>query len=279
MIVAYRPDIITEPLAEELARIGWQTRQVSDPGLHVADGTADIALGPALGYGEHLGGLDFGLLPNFGVTLSGITGLLRIAFRPGGSELTKLAVRSTAQLETIAAGLVLIEKHDIEPEFVEVGEEGDYASMLEEGVDGAVLSGGDALASALRKVGGLDLGDEWEDLTGEPFPYLLAWGNSTRITEREVREFQGARDRFLLSLPDLAARSEQPELLEALHQAYLSGQVQFSIAPEDLPTTLNPLFHYAFYHGIIQDIPTIKMVPPQERTEDGDGGVGSDTVH
>ncbi len=278
MNIAYRPDLFSTLLADELKRRGWNVIEENDPGRLITSGSADIALGPALGYARHLGLVEYGLIPEFGLTLRGFSGLLRLAFRPGNAELTRIAVRSSGDFESLAAGLIMIEKHDIEPEFVEVGPDADLQVMLDSG-DGAVLGGAEALASAIASLGGLDIGDEWEDLTEHPFPYLLAWGNSAKVTEANVIEFLAARDQVVLSLPDLAARSERPEILEALHRAYLGGETSFTLQREEAAEVLNPLYHYLFYHGLITDLPSIKFVPPPESGTEESEDVDLGTLH
>ena len=278
MKVAYRPDLVTSVLASELTTAGWELSEDEDPGRRVADGSADIAIGPADGYARHLGLVDYGLIPDFGVTLHGMSGLLRLAFRPGNSDLSRIAVRSSDDFESVAAGIVLIEKHEIEPEFLEVGVDADLESILEK-ADGVVLGGADAIASTLSSLGGLDLGDEWEDLTESPLPWLLAWGNSTNVGDSEVATFLKARDRMLLSLPDTAASSNTPELYEALHRAHLGGAASFALPRDEAAEVLNPLYHYLFYHGLISDLPTIKFVPPPPEKEAPDQGRATGTVH
>lgn len=261
MILAYRPDIVATPIAEALAEKGWQTTPEADPGKLIADGKADVAIGPALGYGRHLGLIDYALVPGFALMINGPSSLIRLVFPPGRSDLRKIAVRSRREMETVLAGIVLMEKHELEPEFVDAPASSDLDEMLAM-ADGAVVWGEESLRSAAAGRSALDLPDEWIDMTGESLPWLLAWGRVDRVGDGTLEELRQVREEFSLRLPDraLADRSAQTAL-ELLHRSMLTEAVSFDLDPEEASARLTPFFHYAFYHGIITDIPTIKHLP------------------
>ena len=260
MKAAFRPDIIATEIAASLRRKGWETVEDADPVRLVASGSAEVAIGPALGYGRHLGLVDYGLIPGFAVMLNGPSGLIRLAFPPGRSELSRIAVRSLKQMETIVAGLVLLEKYDIEPDFFDADPEADLDTLLAD-ADGVVLWGEESLRSEVEGRSALDLGDEWVDMTGEPLPWVLAWGRSDVVREGAIEDLREGLDEFSRRLPDLAAASGSREAVERLHQRVLSGAVDLGISPEEASDRLAPFFQFAFYHGIISDIPTIKHLP------------------
>lgn len=260
MKAAYRPDIISTAVAASLQRRGWETIEDADPGRLIASGGAEVAIGPAIGYGRHLGLVDYGLIPGFAVMLNGPSGVIRLAFPPGRSELTRIAVGSLREMETIVAGLVLIEKYDIEPNFVEV-DAGSGADGIPEDVDGRILWGEESLRSELQGMSALDLGDEWVDMTSEPLPWILAWGRSNTVREGAIDDLRGALGEFAREIPTHAAAPQSRELFERLHQKVLSGAIEIGIDPATAAERLAPFFHFAFYHGIISDIPTIKHLP------------------
>ena len=265
MRLAYISELLTEPIAEELRKKGWETVASANPGADLAAGKADLVLAPALDYGRHLGVVDYALVPDFGIIARGITGLMRIAFPAGRETLSSIAVRSMKSASSILAGIILIEKHGIEPDFVEVSEETDLA-VLFEAADGAVLSGDMAINSLPYHPMALDLSDEWEDLTESPLPYLLAWGRVGAVPQEAIDEVLKARDQMTLTFPDRIAQSASPEGLQMIYERYLAGDIQFSLPREEASEILTPLFHYPFYHGIISDIPTIKFLDEEPET-------------
>jgi predicted solute-binding protein len=260
MKAAFRPDIISDAVAASLRRRGWETIEDSDPGRLIATGAAEVAIGPAIGYGRHLGPVDYGLIPGFGVMLDGPSGMVRLAFPPGRSELTRIAVRSLLEMETIVAGLVLIEKYDIEPEFVEVAAEIGLDDIPSD-TDGMILWGEESIRSELLGESALDIGDEWVDMTGEPLPWLLAWGRSDTVREGAIDDLNESLGDFALEIPTHAAPPESRDLYERLHQKILSGAIEIGLDKDNAAGQLAPFFHFAFYHGIISDIPTIKHLP------------------
>ena len=270
MIVAHTGDPVAEGIAAHLAARGYESIRSDDPGRLVAASKASIAIGDPLGFARNLGLAETALVPGAGLILDGLTGYVRLAFRPGIQEIKRIASRNVDRTDSIVAGLVLIEKHGIEPEFVALGSEADLPLMLENS-DGAVIDGIDALGSHRRRESGLDLAEEWQDLADAPLPYVLVWGSVDAVTQGVVDEIGAAAESFRLSLPDLAARHDDPEAIEALHEAVLSGSIGFDLSEETAGELLTPLYHYAFYHGVIDDIPSIRFLPISEE-ESADAG-------
>ena len=269
MRLLYTPELLTEPIAEELRRKGWDTAPSDDPGAELAVGKADLVIAPALDYGRYLGLIDYALVPDFGIITQGMAGLIRIAFGPGRENLSSIAVNRIKDAATILAGIMLIEKHGIEPSFVEFEKEADLPVMLE-AADGALLSGDRAIRSLTSHPMALDLSDEWEDMTETPLPYMLAWGRIGHVPEESLKEFLEARDKMTLTFPDRIAQEEENSGLQLIYEKYLEGTIRFTLKREEANDILAPLFHYSFYHGIIQDIPTIKFLdeePSQSEEE------------
>ena len=273
MRLAYIQEALTEPIAEELRKRGWETIPSTNPGDDIVKKEADIAIGSALDYARHLGIVDYALVPDFAIITQGIAGMMRIAFSPGRESLSSIAVRSTTDASTIIGGIVLIEKHGIEPNFVEVEDGADLAVMLE-AADGAILSGDKAIDSLAYHSMALDLTDEWEDMTEAPLPYMLAWGREGEVPEEALAELLNARDQMTLTFPDRIAQLENAKGLQLIYEGYLAGNIQFSVTKEEAREILTPLFHYPFYHGVIEDIPATKFLddiaedPPQQTEEE-----------
>lgn len=263
MRLAYHRSFLTEPLAAALERRGWDVRAFDDPGEELVAGRADVVVGLALDYARGLGAIDYALVPGFAITARGFAGVMTIAFRPGLETISSLAVKSPNDAATMTAAILLMEKHDIEPALVEVGSDADLSLMLD-AADCALLEGDDAVFAPPGLSSQLDLADEWEDMTEVPLPYVLAWGVVGQVPQAALDEFIVARDEAVLSLPDYAVQSRNPEGANRVYQAYLRGDIRFELTPEEAGDVLNPLYHYAFYHGIASDIPTIKFLPDGE---------------
>lgn len=272
MRLLYTQEFLTQPIAEALARRGWEVLPSSNPAADLVAGRADVVIAPALDYGRHLGMVDYSLVPGFGILAGGFAGIAKIVFRTGLETISTLAVKNAEDASAIVAGMLLVEKHGIEPRFVETSPEADLAVMLE-AADCALLSGDDAIFAPASLTNLLDVADEWEDTTEQFLPYMLAWGRTGEIPQAALDEFLTARDEGVLTLADRAAQHAHSEAANALYQRYLRGDIRFALHPEETQEVLDPLFHYAFYHGIISDIPSVKFLPG-ELPEDSQTGTG-----
>lgn len=272
MRLLYTPEFMLDPIAEDLASRDWDVGHSDNPGADLVEGKADIVITPALDYGRHLGMVDYALIPGFGVTAGGFAGVMKIVFNAGLETIDRLAVRDASHASVIIAQMLLVEKHGIEPDLVEVSGDADLSVMLEV-ADGALLSGDDALFSPASLTQVLDLADEWEDVNETFLPYALAWGREGIVPQPVIDEFLAARDQAVLTLADRSVgHTHQAEAAE-FYQRYLKGDIRYALTETEATDVLNPLFHYAFYHGIINDIPSIKFLPiePAEETPGTEG--------
>lgn len=263
MRLRYKDEFLLRPIADVLALRGWDVAPSTNPGEDLIEGRADLVLAPALDYGRFLGLVDYSLVPGFGVTARGFAGIMKVVFNTGLGTISTLAVRNAHSAATLIATIILVEKHGIEPQLVEVEEDADISVMLEV-ADGALLTGDEAIFASPTLTNALDLADEWEDITEHALPYALAWGKTGRIPQAVLDEFLKARDEAVLTLADRTSGHEQAELAAAFYQRYLRGDIAYSLPEEEANDVLTPIFHYAFYHGIINDIPAIKYLPGED---------------
>ncbi len=263
MRLRYTKEFLIDPIVDVLARRGWDVAPSANPGQELMEGRADLVIGSALDYGRFLGVVDYSLVPDFGILLRGFASVLKIVFNTGLGTISTLAVRDAQSTAALMATIILVEKHGIEPRLVEVAEDADIAVMLEV-ADGALLAGDDAVFAPSTLTNALDLADEWEDITEQPLPYVLAWGKTGKIPQTTLDELLNAREEAVLTLADRTATHKQGNEAAAFYQRYLRGDILYTLPTEEATDVLTPLFHYAFYHGIINDIPSIKYLPGED---------------
>lgn len=262
MKFSYRQEFATEPIAEALRRRGWQTIPSDRPEEALLDASADIVMAPALEYGRSLGPVDYALVPGFGITTRGFAGLLKLVFNKGLVSFSSLAVKRADAAEALVARMILVEKHDIEPAIVSVAEDAALEEMLAV-ADAALLAGEDAVFRAGSSTSLLDLTDEWEDAMETPLPYMLAWGRVGMVPQSAIDELQSARDEAVLMFADRAAQHPMSSQANTFYQHYLRGAISYTFGEAEL-AAVDSFFRYAFYHSIITDIPTIKLLPDGE---------------
>lgn len=226
------------------------------------DGSADIVLAPALEYARALGLIDYALVPGIGITTRGFAGLLKLLFNKGLVGFSSLAVRRADAAETLVARMILVEKHDIDPKIVQLGEEATLETMLAS-ADSALLAGDDAIFNAGTSTSLLDLSDEWEDAMESPLPYMLAWGRIGAVPRQAIDEMQAARDEAVLLFADRAAQHPLSREANVFYQHYLRGAISYTFGEQEL-AAVDSFFRYAFYYSVVSDIPTLKFLPDGE---------------
>lgn len=262
MRFTYRKEFATEPIAEALRRRGWEGVASDHPEKMLLDNSADIIIAPALEYGRSLGLVDYALVPGFGIITSGFAGMLKLVFNRGLVNFSSLAVKDPAASETAVARMVLMEKHDIDPRIITVPEGTSLDEMLQH-ADAALLVGDDAIFNAGARTTLLDLSDEWEDAMESPLLYMLAWGRVGVVPQSAIEELLAARDEAVLTLADRAALHQQSAEANVFYQRYLRGDIIYALDMAGLGAA-DTLYRYAFYHSVISDIPTLKLLPDGE---------------
>lgn len=112
--------------------------------------------------------------------------------------------------------------------------------------DAALLVGG-----GHEKIAGeqLDLIEAWAEMTGLPFCYGLWCRSRGQVTQQEMDAIRGAHE----EAQSLAAGSETP----------------FQYLPtDDTGEGLRAFLHYAYYHGVLPDVPDVDTRDAAEEDDD-----------
>jgi chorismate dehydratase len=220
--------------------------------LKLRNSEVDAALITPIDYARESS--DYMILPTIAVSSKDESDAVALFFRSGLSSISTIAVDIGLTSEIVLTRIVLAEKYDINPQFLPMVP--DLTTMLKK-ADAALLAGNSILElqSETRK---LDMINEWTDLTELPYVHGF-WGYRPNALTSGERRFllnagdQGVRHRELISrgTGDPVASDE-----------YFS---RFSYTlDEDTLTSLSEFFRYAFYYGIIPDIPEIRLDPQED---------------
>jgi len=190
-----------------------------------------------------------------------------IHFRTGLHDVATLAVDPSSASEVILAKIVLEEEFDIAPQIVPVS--GDLEKMLER-ADAALLVGDAALRETARHGDALDLVETWVQMTSLPYIHGFWCAREGSIDAHAVEVLQRAKREGMDSFPLIAAESAAKREFPGLSQDDLISYLdQFSLNfPEEAIEGLKEFHHYAFYHGVLADIPEIHLYTPGD---DADG--------
>jgi len=209
-----------------------------------------------LDYARH--GAEYQIIPGLCVSSSAPTGTIRLYINPNRKNITNLAVDIRVTSEIILARIVLLEK------FPSLPTEKRALTILPMLPDPrAMLVKADAAivahltpSMAPDDLFSLDLVEEWYDLTGLPYVHGMWVVREDQFTEEEVRTLLQAKEQgtAALSQATLNLVPDVPLNEEELRRYYSSFSYEMSHQQTE---SLTEFFRYAFYHGVLGDIPDL----------------------
>ena len=194
---------------------------------------------------------DYLIVPGSAVSSQSGNESLVIHFRRGVKTVRTLAVQPMSASDIILAKILLAERFDIEPRIMPV--EGTLESMLEK-ADAALLAGDAALGSVTDRPEALDLVEEWIGATDLPYVHGFWCARGHMLTKPEWTLLGGLADR--LDGPAGEAEGRQP------------GETFSYDFPENVQEGIREFLRYAYYHGILPDVPDLRFFGSSDEEED-----------
>ncbi len=197
---------------------------------------------------------DFSLYPSVGVSSRGESRTSILCVNTNIRKISSVAVGVVSSSDIILAKIILSEKFEQEISIVPVI--GSVEQMLMK-ADAALLAGNTVLTSAWNGPK-LDLVDEWSDMTDLPFIHLLCAARKEKYKKEIASLLYSSQDKGMSSLPVIASQQEKElaipsEVLEQQLEHYLYG------FDDEAREALGEFFRYAFYLGILPDVPEIEL--------------------
>lgn len=182
------------------------------------------------------------IVPDVGVVSEGESESVVILFNEHLENLRSISVDPAFPSEIVLASIVMKEKYDIVPQFVPTTSSIDEALRKTD----AVLAV-DRIAIAVRQQRNkIDLVEEWFDLTEMPFVHGVWVAREKALTIDEIKALISAAQP-VETLPGLSADEKE----------YLLN-FRYTLDKEAI-ASLNEFFRMAYYHGILRDIPDVKV--------------------
>lgn len=197
---------------------------------------------------------DFGLYPSIGVASRYESRAIVLCLHQNLRKISSIAVGVVSSSDIILAKIILSEKFEQEVTIVPVL--GSVEQMLSK-ADAALLAGNAALSSPWNGPK-LDLVDEWTDMTELPFVHLM-WAARKEKKEKEIATILlSSQKKGTTSLSQIASQHARAftfpaEVLEGQLERYEYG------FGDEARQGLGEFFRYAFYLGILPDVPEIEM--------------------
>lgn len=227
-----------------------------------------VALISPIDYARHAG--SYRIVPGIAVSTRAAAGVARMRIRPDARLIKTLAVDPRATTEVVLASVLVTEKYPAAteaerklPTIIPVPD----TAKVDFGTCDAILDYHPWLSTAPGAAGfSFDLYEEWTDLTDLP------WVSAFWVMREEEGEEAWAR--VLVSARDLGV-----SLIERIGQdagrahgipadAAVSYLQSFSYdLGQEQQEALQEFFQYAYYLGIISDVPDLIFFDPSERVE------------
>lgn len=197
---------------------------------------------------------DFSLYPLVGVSSRGESRTSVLCVNRNIRTIASVAVGAVSSSDIILAKIILSEK--FEQEIVIVPVIAPVEQMLAK-ADAALLTG-NALLTSHWEGPTLDLIDEWTDITDLPFIHLLCAARKENYKKEIGSLLLSSQKKGVASLPAIAAQQSKElslpvDAIEHRLERYAYG------FDDEAREALGEFFRYAFYLGILPDVPEIEL--------------------
>lgn len=164
------------------------------------EGRVDLGLIPAIEYTRG----DYAIVPDVAIGSDGPIASVALFSRVPVSQITSLALDVSSRTSVALTRILCAKRWEIAPRFTPA--EPDLDAMLAE-ADAALVIGDLALAidPVAAQATKIDLGEEWQALTGLPFVYAMWAGRPDALSAAHVGELQAARERGTRAIDEIAA--------------------------------------------------------------------------
>jgi predicted solute-binding protein len=207
---------------------------------------------------------DLKLFPAIGIASIIESNTVVLCVKRDIRELKTVAVGSATATDVVLARVILKEQFKSDVSFVPAV--GDVEELLQK-ADAALLCG-DAVLTSSWDGPTIDLIEEWTEMTGLPFVHavcaVLADGTDRTALEALMTNAlrEGREDRTSTVASVASAMNIPAERIEEQFALY-----QYELLPTHRES-IDEFFRLAYFHGVLQDVPEIKMTSHDDTDED-----------
>jgi chorismate dehydratase len=194
------------------------------------EGRIDVGLIPAI---EYLRG-DYRIVPGAAIGSDGPVASVVVFSRVPIERIATLALDISSRTSVALTRILCRSKWHISPKLTPG--EPDVRGMLTR-ADAALVIGDPALAFDAEAAGveTIDLGSEWQALTGLPFVYAMWSGRAGAVGPEHIAELQAARVRGEAAIPAIAERESGGDRHRAEQvRRYLSDNLRYPLGEREI---------------------------------------------
>jgi chorismate dehydratase len=198
---------------------------------------------------------DYMIVPDLAVVSHQSNGSLLLAFRESLHTVRSLAVDPSFASEAVLASVLLRERGEVAPQIVPAA--GGLNQLLAV-ADAALLIGNATLQNPGVRSRSIDLVEEWMEMTDLPYVHGVWTFHENGLSASHIAALQHARDRGVGTLADIAAvEGNRLGISPDDIRQFLDG-FSYSFGSKE-QEGFTELLRYAYFHGIIADIPELNF--------------------
>jgi chorismate dehydratase len=206
-------------------------------------------------------GGEYCILPHICVASSQPTGTIQLVVKPETRNIKKVAVDIRHTSEIILAKIILSERFKNVPseqsELVFLPMMPDVDAMLAK-ADAALIVQQAPVSTNESSGYVLDLVEEWTDLSGLPYVHGFWVGREGELTEDEAVALYDAKHKGVSLKEKIAeAYAQQQNIPLSIARDYLAA-FSYDMGETEVDS-IREFFHYAYYHGVIGDVPEVQL--------------------
>lgn len=217
------------------------------------EGRIDVGLIPAI---EYLRG-DYRIVPDIAITSDGPVASVAVFSRVPVATIKTLALDISSRTSVALTRILCACKWSIAPRLIPG--EPDLRAMLGR-ADAALMIGDPALeVEAAGEITKIDLGREWQALTGLPFVYAMWSGRDGVVSAAHIAELQAARDRGVAAIPAIARRVAGSDARRAAGvEQYLRDNLKYPLGQREI-AGLRRFHALAAEHGLVPGLRALRF--------------------
>jgi chorismate dehydratase len=218
------------------------------------EGRIDVGLIPAIEYLRS----DYRIVPGVAIGSDGPVASVVVFSRVPAEGIKTLALDISSRTSVALTRILCRSKWHISPKLTPA--EPDVRAMLTR-ADAALVIGDPALEfdAAAAGVETIDLGNEWQTLTGLPFVYAMWSGRPGAVGAEHVTELQAARARGEAAIAVIAERESggSPQRAERLAR-YLSDNLRYPLGEREI-AGLRRFHEFAAEYGLVPGLRALQF--------------------
>jgi predicted solute-binding protein len=220
-----------------------------------SEGIRNAFLSP-IDYARHGG--EYRIMPNICVASSNQTNTIQLVLKSNLHNVERVAIDVRFTSEIILAMIILSEKYRNQQthsklQFIPMMP--DIDAMLTK-ADAALLVQDNPQMIGRTGTFTLDLVEEWNDLTGLPYVHGFWVGREEELSKTEAQALLTAKNNGILLKSQIAQSVAQQQNLSVNELAGYISSFSYDFGEQE-EESLAEFIHYAYFHGVIGDVPEI----------------------